>query len=240
MAQGVLCTSQRWTQILMKPPVLSPWGTGKLCLGSLSSQMGILPAQDTSFRCFRCLLCEISTGEGTWAQEKQHCREQRTDTWGLSVGRRVLRVLSLSTWHQEWKGTPMETKQKGKEGRKIWMQISERQEAGETGSRCSVNVTEKKKYLLKVCFTQHQPNWWAFTQHRKQLQVHLKSPDIVCQPRDTRETDVTLERAFELSAPTELDFQNKHCSQHVSLKLNSLENLCWTLNCCLQLLTAQS
>jgi len=32
----------------MKPPVLSPWGTGKLCLGSLSSQMGILPAWDTS------------------------------------------------------------------------------------------------------------------------------------------------------------------------------------------------
>lgn len=45
----------------------------------------------------------------------------------------------------------METKGKGKEGRKeIQMQISGRQEAGETGACCSVNITEKKNIYIYV------------------------------------------------------------------------------------------
>lgn len=106
------------------------------------------------------------------------------------------------------------------------MQISGRQEAGETGSRCSVNVTEKKNIYSRFASLSISLTDGPSHSTENSSKYISRVLDTVCQPRDTRETDVTLERAFELSAPTELDFQNKHCSQHVSLKLNSLENLC--------------
>lgn len=151
----------KWKHAPMQPPRSSSWGAQKplaktaWAVTGESSQPGTLVPEALGI-CMEnsCMWRILDTSRK---------KTENKDRWGVSVERSILGELSVSTWHQELKGIPMETKQRGKEERKeIWIQISWRHKS------LLFHDCHSQKNLTKVCFIQHQPaNWWASIQHKK-------------------------------------------------------------------------